>query len=451
MSKVKKLACTVLVIFLISVIFVGCGSTTSSNQNTTAPAPAPALAAEPSSSSDAKPEPKTVKFWWLLGGAESDVMSKVVKMFNESQSKYVVEGTSVPDLEKTVTAMSSGDGPDIIWLFTSEIANYADKGLIENLDKYVKKDNFDLGQFTELSIKSTSYKGSLYSMPLNTTVISMFYNKDLLSAAGYTEPPKTMQELYDMSLKITKTDSKGDINVMGFPLFDPYAYQLEGVYAFGGRYMDDNGNLTPDHPGIIESLKMNVAYRKEYGNDAVNKFMATAATNVYTVGDIFMSGKQAFRFDGPWLCKMIESSAPSLNYGIAFIPGTDGKPETYGASRVESALLMMPFNAKEKDGAWEVMKFFATGDGAKTLDFGVGWVPAYKNLFTAPEIQQNKGFKEFIDQINLGRGTIFPMFSGASEYNTKIGEYFDYVYSGKMTPEAAMAELKEQVKNLKTK
>lgn len=388
---------------------------------------------------------KTVKIWWLLGGAESDAMLAVCDLFNQSQTEYYAEGLSV-DLEKTITAMSGKDSPDVIWMFTSAVAGYAEEGIIENLDSYVSNDGFDTSCFTDLSVQASSYQGSLYGMPLNTSTCALFYNMDLLEAAGYTEPPKTMEELYTMAVQTSVINSDGDLEVMGFPLFDPYAYQQEGVYAFGGRYADDLGNYTPDDAGIIQALQMNVDYRDAMGADAVNKFMANAATNVYSANDVFFKGQQTFRFDGPWLTAMIKANAPDLNYGITLIPGSDNQAP--GAGRIESAMLMMATNAQEKEGAFALMKFFTTGDAVKQLDLAVGWVPADKSLYEDPDIQAVPGYSTFIEQIATNNGVIFPMTKTASEYSAKITEYFELVYNGKMTPEAAMNELKEKISDL---
>lgn len=435
----KKLVYFLLVFVLISSLF-GC-SNENKNENASEKA-----GIDTGTSAGTSVTAKPVKIWWLLSGAENDAMLAVCKKFNESQTAYVAEGLSV-DLEKTITAMSSNEGPDVIWLFTSGIAGYADQGLIENLDGYISKTNFDLSTFTESSIKASSYNRSLYAMPLNTSTCTLFYNKDLLEGAGYTEPPKTMDELYKMSVDTTKKKSDGDIDVMGFPLFDPFAYQQEGVYAFGGRYADDDGVYTPENKGILEALKMNVNYRQQIGMDAVNKYMANASTNVYTANDVFFKGQQTFRFDGPWMTAMIKSNAPDLDYGIALVPGSDG--QAMGAGRIESAVLMMASTSKNKDGAFELMKFFTTGEAAKQLDLTVGWIPSDKSLYKDADIMAVPGYDTFIAQIESNNGVIFPMKANASEYSAIITEYFDMAYNGKLTPEDAIASLVKEVEKLK--
>ena len=40
-------------------------------------------------------------------------------------------------------------------------------------------------------------------------LMALFYNKTLLAEAGYTEPPKTMEEMYEMAVNTTKLNPDG--------------------------------------------------------------------------------------------------------------------------------------------------------------------------------------------------------------------------------------------------
>jgi len=61
---------------------------------------------------------------------------------------------------------------------------------------------------------------------------------------------------------------------------------------------------------------MNIAFREKYDTAKVQAFIGTANTNRYTEQDMFFTGQQLFRFDGPWLATKIAENNPELNYGI---------------------------------------------------------------------------------------------------------------------------------------
>ncbi len=60
-------------------------------------------------------------------------------------------------------------------------------------------------------------------------LMALFYKKTLLAEAGYTEPPKTMEEMYEMAVN-TQSSSDGTIDVMGYPDF-PSVYYTDNFAA----------------------------------------------------------------------------------------------------------------------------------------------------------------------------------------------------------------------------
>lgn len=398
----------------------------------------------------ASAEKEIVNYWHIHTGNEAAVEDELIAAYNASQDKYEVVGLSMNDQQKLIVAMSSDEGPDCVFTSNSNLTTYYYNGLLQNLQTYVDAEQYDTTAITDKALESCTFDGSLYALPNSGgSAIQMYYNKDLLSAAGYENPPTTMEELYEMAEKITTLDENGDIDVLGYPLFPFASARQELIYAFGGHWWDENSNLTPQAEGNLESLKMNLQYREKYGVDQVQAFVGTANTNRYTEQDMFFIGKQAFRFDGTWLPTMIQNFNPSLNYGIALIPGTEAHPELQGVSRYESGTLAMPINAKNKEGAWDFIKYSAGHDGAKILDVGRGVMPCRADLLEDPDITSIPGFDVFIEANKLGNGINYPKMKDYAKYVSLIDYALDLVYNAYSTPEDALAELAAQCKDLK--
>lgn len=394
-------------------------------------------------------EREIVNYWHIHTGDEAKVEDELIAAYNASQDKYEVVGLSMNDQQKLIVAMSSDEGPDVIFSSNANLTTYYFNGLLQNLQEYAERDQLDMGQWTEKSLESCTFDGNLYALPnAGGSAIMMYYNKDLLEEAGYSEPPTTMEELYEMSEKITKLDENGDIETFGYPLFPLASARQELIYAFGGRWWDEEGNLTPDSEGILESLHMNMKVREMYGIEKVQAFVGTANTNRYTEQDMFFTGNQAFRFDGTWLPTMIKNNNPDLNYGIALVPGTEAHPENLGVSRYESSTLSMPINAKCKEGAWDFIKFSASYEGAKIMDVGRGATPARFDLMEDEDILAIPGQSEFIEANKLEKGINYPKIKDYAKYVSLIDNALDLVYNGYQTPEEAMADLAQQCKGL---
>ena len=432
----KKVLCCILAATMLATALVGCnnsGNSASAGGTDSTPAPA-----------------KKVVFWYNHKGDEAKVFDDVIKMYNDSQSKYAVEGMSVTDKQKVIVALASSESPDAIEGSNQDVIAYQASSLIENISDWVKKDNYDTSVYAKQNLDANTVNGSLYGLPFNSIIIQMFYNKDILKEIGYTEPPKTMEELYEMAEKATTLDADGNIDRLGYPLFPLASARQELIYAFGGRWWAPDGKtLTPTAQGNIDSLNMNIKFREKYGVDKVQAFVATANTNRYTEKDMFFAGKQLFRFDGVWLATMMKNFKSDVNYGVTLIPGTKANPNLRGSSRFETNSLAIPVVAAEKDGAWDLIKYLTNSEGNKKLIMCMGNLPARPALYEDKDVLAIADFPAFIDALKTGNGIQYPQIADLAKYTSLIDEHLDYVYNGKMTPEDAMNALKQQASALK--
>ena len=396
-------------------------------------------------------EKTKITFWYSHSGDEAAAFEAAIASYNASQDKVEVEGLSVTDKQKIIVALSGSEAPDVIEVSNQDIINYANNGLIETLNDKADADGYDVtGTYSAQALTANTLNDDLYGMPLAAMIIEMFYNKDILAEIGYDAPPTTMEELYEMAVKATELDADGNITRLGYPLFPLASARQEGIYAFGGRWWAEDGTtLTPDDPGILDSLHMNVEYRSLYGIDKVNEFVATANTNRYTENDMFFAGKQLFRFDGTWLDAMIKANNADLNYGVALIPGTEAHPEDQGSSRYETNSLAIPVTCQNEDAAWDFIKYFTNSDATKQLLISMANLPVLPALYDDPDMLAAMPSAEiFIDALKKENGIQYATIADLAQYTSLINEELDYVYNGSKTPEEAMAELKTRSETL---
>lgn len=445
----KKLVSLMLAAGMLTVNLAGCGTGTkgiepSANESTVAQANTTETNTTEVKKLDA--DKKKIVFWYFHTGEEAKIMEQATKDFNEIQDEYLVEALSVSDKQKYIVAISGNESPDVIEISNQNVISYAGNGLLEDLSELAAKGNLSLTDtFSPQSLEANSLNGVTYGAPISSVVIQMFYNKDILTELGYAEPPKTMEEMYEMSVAATEVDEKGTITRLGYPLFPLASARQELIYAFGGKWWAEDGmTLTPDSPEILDSLNMNVAYRQLYGVEKVQEFIATANTNRYTENDMFFAGKQLFRFDGPWLATMISEYGPDINYGVTLIPGTNANPDYRGSSRYESTAFSIPVVAKEKEGAWEFIQYLTNSAETKDILLGIGSLPALMSLYDDQDLLAQENFAAFIEALKTENGVQYAKINDLAKYNSLIDEYLDYVYNGMMTPEQAMAELKKQ-------
>lgn len=441
----KKQLAAIMAATMMMGTLAACGGGASTATSATDSTTTSAATSEPSG------EKTKITFWYSHSGDEAAAFEQAIASYNASQDKVEVEGLSVTDKQKIIVALSGSEAPDVIEVSNQDIINYANNGLIETLNDKADADGYDVaGTYSAQALTANTLNDDLYGMPLAAMIIEMFYNKDILAEIGYDAPPTTMEELYEMAVKATELDADGNITRLGYPLFPLASARQEGIYAFGGRWWSEDGTtLTPDDPGILDSLHMNVEYRSLYGIDKVNEFVATANTNRYTENDMFFAGKQLFRFDGTWLDAMIKANNADLNYGVALIPGTEAHPEDQGSSRYETNSLAIPVTCQNEDAAWDFIKYFTNSDATKQLLISMANLPVLPTLYDDPDMLAAMPSAEiFIDALKKENGIQYATIADLSQYTSLINEELDYVYNGSKTPEEAMAELKTRSETL---
>ena len=447
----KKVFSIVLASAMAASVLTACGSTSSDSASTatseTEATTEETIVAEDTSASSG--EKIKISFWYNHSGDEADVFESAIQVYNESQDVYEVEGLSVTDDQKVIVALSGNDAPDVIERSNQLVRQYAQNGFIESLDSYITNDSFDTSIYSAQALTANKIEDALYGLPFEAYTIQMYYNKTLLAEAGYDAPPTTMEELYEMAVAATKLDDSGNIDVLGYPLFPYASARQELIYGFGGRWWDEDGNPTPESEGNLASLNQNVKYRNQFGGKALDSFVSTANTNRYTEQDMFFQGKQLFRLDGSWLPTMMESFGSDVDWGITLVPGTEANPDLQGTSRYETTSLVIPTQSKEKDGAWDFIKWFTSEEGASIVCLGTGNLPALSALYDSEEFNAVPGFTEFMSALELEKGIQYPEnMPYYDEYMNLVNSALDTVYAGSATPEDAMASITEQVKSL---
>ncbi|MEF3305583.1 ABC transporter substrate-binding protein [Paenibacillus sp. GYB003] len=389
-----------------------------------------------------------VVVWYLWGGPEGQALDAVIQDFNASQKQYVVEGLSVPDEQKIKVAIAGGNGPDLTDSFSSNVAPYAEQGIALPLDDLIARDKYNMDDFLPAAAEAGKYKGKVYALPLNVSFSMMYYNKKLLAEAGFKEPPKTSKELMDVAIKTTKTRPDGTIEVLGSPqypsdkfLFGPLAY------GFGTNWVSkDATRFTFDAPSTLEAFRFIYEYNKRFGADNVKRVQASGKW--LDPNDPFFMGKQAIRFDGPWMSAQMKSKNINVDYGIAPLPYLDGKPETAGGGENSSSVFYIAKTAKNKEGAWAFMKFlYEPKNLAKFLSV-LGNVPAQKAALDEPAMKSMPDYDKIMELSKSANLRSTPNYAKQIDFGKIVEDELDQVTFLKKTPEEAVKSLSDRSKDL---
>jgi multiple sugar transport system substrate-binding protein len=381
-------------------------------------------------------EPTTIEFWHFFADREAKVIEEVVKDFEKKNDKITVTIKSGQDDEKMKQAIAAGQAVDVGLSYSTDIVGtFCSKNAWRDLKPYIERDKVDLDQFPEVVRGYTAYKGVQCSMPMLADVYGLYYNKDLLKAGGYTEPPKTMSELAAMGDKLTKLDAKGNIVQAGFvplmPFYENVASHLGP--SWGAEWFDKDGKPTlSTDPGWAEMLKWQKALVDKHGVAKWKKF-AAGAGDEFSADNAFMRGKVALNIDGEYRQAFIKADTPNLNYGTAVMPVADDKSDLYGSGYVTGNIMGIGRGSKSPEAAWQLIKYLSTDtDAIVKLSDGLRNIPTTNAALKESSLKDDELFKPFIEVFENPKSSSIPATpNGAAPQNT-FQTFIDNWQSGKV-------------------
>lgn len=313
-------------------------------------------------------------FWNNWDGSRVDQLNSILRKFEQAHPEYVVENVTLSGdttTQRMLTAVASGDVPDLYMTQANDLPKFAALGAFTPLNDLVARDNLDLSVFFDGSIEGSTFDGKLVQLPFKVaTSMMVWYNRELFTAAGLdpNSPPKSWEEL-ESAAKATTVINGESIDQLGFNVCINCG-PGSGSEAIFAEYLSRNGGqlLTPDATDVdfdseqgIQTLKWMVALQNNVSgswNNAVRQF----GTTWKDMRPSFYAGKVAMMLDGPFLYNILRNDAPQMldKVGAFVLPANSATPDAvpkflaYGTPGYG-----IPTGSKHVDGAWELLKFIA--------------------------------------------------------------------------------------------
>lgn len=421
--KRKKVTALLAVMAMTATLMTGCGS--SADTQDTAETPQAAEEASDKESTEAAEtsggaEAVTIWYYWETEGHQV-ALDQVIQEYNASQDQYEVTAKYVPfaDFKKQLSIGASADElPDIAILDSPDHASYVEMGIFEDLTG-----KFDVSSYYEGTVNSCTVDGKLYGVPFGVNCLALYYNEDMLEAAG-CEVPTTWDELKETAKKLT-----GD-NVTGLALCS--VQNEEGTFNFvpwlwstgATSYDIDNENgirALTFIQGLIEEGVMS--------KECIN----------WTQGDVmnqFISGNVAMMENGPWQIPTMQAEAPDLNWNVTLIP----KDAEY--SSVLGGENYAVINGRNVEGALDFLTYATSEEKVKFMMDKFGYISADKTI-AENQFESDSPYQPFVEELNyaMPRGPLaeWPSVSDA------ISLAFNQVITGTATPEEAAAQAQSTI------
>jgi len=131
----------------------------------------------------------TIIWWDFLGGGDGVRMKAMLDQFNKESTDLEIQATTLdwgtPFYTKVQTSAAVGEGPDIMTYHESRIPLGVSTGsLSEITPDEIKAAGLDAKNYAPANWAAAQVDGKQYAIPLDIHSIILYYNKDLLKAAG---------------------------------------------------------------------------------------------------------------------------------------------------------------------------------------------------------------------------------------------------------------------------
>ena len=337
----KKIVSVLLVAAMAVSMFTGCGSKSDSKK------------------SDSKSGEKTLEVWVPpLDDATEKNWGDLLKDW-EKENDCKVNLTVIPwdKYEETyTTALNSGEGPDVGYMYNEMFPTYIDAGAVEDMSSYVTDE--DKKEYKYLS--NGNMMDGQYGWPLVTGVpFVLYYNEDILNALG-EKAPETWDDFARICQEATKdTDGDGKVDQYGFACgmntSDIGAMQILNAYYYSALWQNGGQVYNDDLKSVSfadEAGKEAVTWLKGLTSYMNEDFMSLSWSDAFS--NVFGAGKAAFgitrssQTDGTTFAE----TYPDLNWNFV----TSLKNKDFGTFGATDCLTLMSA-CEDKDLAMDVIKY----------------------------------------------------------------------------------------------
>ncbi len=336
----------------------------------------------------------------------TQTLKSLTAKFEAANPGTKVEIISLPwneAFQKFATMVSAGDTPDVMEMPDTWLSLYGNNGMLESLEPYLEKWQHTKELTPRALELGRDVKDTAYMLPYGFYLRAMFYNKKLLSEAGVSEPPKTMDEFVKASEAVSKLPGKYGYCMRGGP------GGLNGWMIFAASMAGDNKYFTEDGTSTMNSEGW--AKGIEWMVDLYKKGLAPKDSVNWGFNEVvagFYSGTCAFLDQDPDALIAVAERMKPEDFGVAPLPkGPAGK----SYPTIGYAGWSMFAKSENKDLSWKLIETLQSPEGNIEWNKKIGALPAYtaaeKDPFYAGD--QFKGwFEELADKDTVP--TVMPTF-----------------------------------------
>lgn len=265
-----------------------------------------------------------LQYWNPFTGPDGPFMGQLVDQFNSANPNIQVTMNTIPGGEygtQLGTAAASDTLPDVAVIWADQVATFAFRNVFRPMDDLVEQMGLSGEDFPEAVWAAGEVNGQRYAVPLDIHPMTMFYNADLLEAAGLEGPPQTGEEFAQAAAALTTDDSKGFMITSGFPVRQIFEMLL---HQFGGSaFSEDGSEVTWNSEAGVRALQWMKDAQAQYSEPNLE---VDAELNAFRIGNVGMI------WNGIWQTSNMTGDAVEFRGMATAVPQIGEQPAVWAGS-----------------------------------------------------------------------------------------------------------------------
>ncbi|MEV6183731.1 extracellular solute-binding protein, partial [Streptomyces sp. NPDC052015] len=301
---------------------------------------------------------RTVTVWLMKDSASKEFLARFTKEFERAHGDLrldirIQQWTGIGEKVQTALRRQGGDGPDVIEVGNTQVAQYVDGGGLLDLTLESLRD-WGMNDWLPGLAEPGRFGSRQYGIPWYAANRVVIYRKDLFAAAGLAGPPKTRDQWLADTQKLNSHDVQG-IYLAG-----------QDWYTLAGFIWDEGGDLAeqPSSGTWEGSLDTSAALR---GMDFYRRLQALgtgpadADEEHPPQAGVFARGRVAQIVAVPGLAQAVVRKNPDLRDKLGYFPVPGRTAARPGAVFTGGSDLVVPKNTDDRRGATAVVAALAGG------------------------------------------------------------------------------------------
>ena len=322
------------------------------------------------------------------------------------------------------TGLLSDEGPDVVYV--TETYDLIDAGLLAPLDEYLTDEDYEKYLYLEQGAYNSD--GQLCTFPMmagNPCVV--FYNMDMLEAAGITELPTTWDEFMDVCLTLKEANPDVWPFISSWGASNGVSAMLAGFWPFffqaGGTVLDEEGNLNLDSDATLEALTYINSFKE-------NGIFDDSIVSMDDPNGHFVNGEAAIIINGTGNASTFTEAG--INWQCQL--GLEGPAGMATNMSVDS--LAISSYCEDKALAAELIKYITSAECMDEYHSEIYGMPSLTTdaTYTEPEPFQSM-YNDYSDVMYS-----VPSYEGSASFADYFQAQVQGMLMGQLTPEQVISE-----------